>query len=317
MPYYDKETIEKLRQIDLLTYLSNYEPDNLVKISNNNYSTKEHDSLKISNGLWHWFSRDIGGKSAIDYLIHVKGKTFIEAIEILQQKSDISFSSPILKKSKQSFDRLVLPNKNSDNNNVINYLSNRGIDKKIIFECIDKNLIYEDQNKNAVFVGYDKNGVERYGFVRGTNSSRFMKEVYGSHKAFSFQLDSIKVSDEVHLFESAIDLLSYASLNKNYYETNLLSLAGIYLPAKNIRDSKIPLALAYYLNQHQNIKKIYLHLDNDQAGRNATKALIYVLQNRYEVIDNPPKFGKDYNDYLCYVKNEKSKNKSRGIEYEL
>ena len=109
MPYYDKETIEKLREIDLLTYLRNYEPDNLVKINKNNYTTKEHDSLKISNGLWHWFSRDIGGKSAIDYLIHVKGNTFLEAIEILQQKSDISFSSPVLRKSKQQFNRIILP----------------------------------------------------------------------------------------------------------------------------------------------------------------------------------------------------------------
>ena len=307
MPYYDKETIEKLREIDLLTYLRNYEPDNLVKINKNNYTTKEHDSLKISNGLWHWFSRDIGGKSAIDYLIHVKGNTFLEAIEILQQKSDISFSSPVLRKSKQQFNRIILPKRYKDNEHVINYLTRRGIDKKIVLECIDNNLIYEDVNNNAVFVGFDKDGIERYAFVRGTNDSRFMKDVYGSHKAFSFKLDSIHESDEVHLFESAIDLLSYASLNKNYYETNLLSLAGVYSPSKKLEDSKIPLALAYYLNQKPNIKKIYLHLDNDVAGRNSSEALAYVLKNKYEVIDDPPKNGKDYNDYLNILRSKKTR----------
>ncbi len=134
-----------------------------------------------------------------------------------------------------------------------------------------------------------------------------MKEAYGSHKAFSFILDSIHESDEVHLFESAIDLLSYASLTKNYYETNLLSLAGVYSPSKKREDSKIPLALAYYLNQNPTIKKIYLHLDNDLAGRNSSKALAYVLKNKYEVIDDPPKNGKDYNDYLNILRSKKSR----------
>ena len=81
-----------------------------------------------------------------------------------------------------------------------------------------------------------------------------------STPSFSFKLDSIEKSDTVHLFESAIDLLSYATLNKlenkEWYNDNLLSLAGVYQPAKKIDESKIPLALNYYLNQNQNIKKI-------------------------------------------------------------
>ena len=108
-----------------------------------------------------------------------------------------------------------------------------------------------------------------------------MKDAYGSHKAFSFKLDSLEKSDTVHLFESAIDLLSYATLNKlenkEWYNDNLLSLAGVYQPAKKIDESKIPLALNYYLNQNQSIKKIYLHFDNDSAGRIATMALKTVL----------------------------------------
>ena len=74
-------------------------------------------------------------------------------------------------------------------------------------ECIDNRLIYEDlPNHNVVFVGYDKNKVPRYAGVRATNNSRYMKDAYGSHKAFSFKLDSLEKSDTVHLFESAIDL---------------------------------------------------------------------------------------------------------------
>ena len=77
------EQIETARQTDLLTYLQTYEPDNLQKVGTQTYCTKEHDSLKISNGLWHWFSRHIGGKNALDYLIKVRGFSFTQAVEQL------------------------------------------------------------------------------------------------------------------------------------------------------------------------------------------------------------------------------------------
>ena len=83
MPYISPEQIKELQKIDLLTYLQNYEPNELVHESGDNYCTRSHDSLKISNGLWNWFSKGIGGKNAIDYLIKVKNYTFMEAIQLL------------------------------------------------------------------------------------------------------------------------------------------------------------------------------------------------------------------------------------------
>ena len=77
MAYVTPEAIAQARQIDLLTYLQNFEPQELVKISPGNYCTREHDSLKISNGKWHWFSRGFGGINALDYLIKVKDYSFI------------------------------------------------------------------------------------------------------------------------------------------------------------------------------------------------------------------------------------------------
>ena len=55
MPYISPEQIKELQKIDLLTYLQNYEPNELVHVSGDNYCTRSHDSLKISNGLWNWF----------------------------------------------------------------------------------------------------------------------------------------------------------------------------------------------------------------------------------------------------------------------
>ena len=44
MAFIPPETIEKARQVDLLTYLQACEPNELVHISGNHYCTREHDS---------------------------------------------------------------------------------------------------------------------------------------------------------------------------------------------------------------------------------------------------------------------------------
>ena len=63
---FDPAVIEQARQINLLSYLQRYEPSNLKRVAGNVYCTREHDSLKISNGKWMWWSRGIGGNSALD-----------------------------------------------------------------------------------------------------------------------------------------------------------------------------------------------------------------------------------------------------------
>ena len=69
----------------------------------------------------------------------------------------------------------------------------------------------------------------------------------------------------------------------------MISLAGVYQPSKKLEESKIPITIENYLKKHPEIKKIYLCLDNDTAGRNATKALKSVMSDKYEIIDRPPK----------------------------
>lgn len=304
MAYYPPDVIQRARQMDLLTYLKNYEPEELVHFSRDTYVTRTHDSLKISNGKWYWFSQGFGGRSALDFLVKVKEYSFMEAVEIIV--GNVITTPPKIYQSdkKVTLDRLILPDKAPNNDKAKSYLISRGIDESIIQECIDNDLIYQQfKNNNVVFIGYDKDKKARYAMCRGTNESRYMQEATGSHKAFSFKLESKEESNTLHIFESAIDLLSYATLlklnDKEWYNTHLLSLAGVYQPASKIEDSKIPLALNLYLNQHQNIKKIYLHLDNDKAGRLATLALKEVLPKQYEVIDDHPPVGKDVNDFLC------------------
>ena len=102
--------------------------------------------------------------------------------------------------------------------------------------------------------------------------------------------------EEVHLFECAIDLLSYATLAKlngqDWKEMSFVSLSGVYSPAKKIEDSKVPIALEKYLGSNPSVRKIRIHFDNDIAGRKAAQTLKTILPDKYEIVDEPPKAGK-------------------------
>ena len=129
-----------------------------------------------------------------------------------------------------------------------------------------------------------------------------MGDCSGSDKHYSFRLMNPD-SRSVHVFESAIDALSYATLIQlnggNYKTESLISLAGVYSPGSD-GTGKTPSSLEVLLKNNPNIEKIYLHLDNDAAGRNATKVIQNNLSQKYKIVDRPPRFGKDINDYLCH-----------------
>ena len=77
------EQIAKAREVKLLDFLYKSEPDNLIRSAPGEYGLKDHDSLKISNGKFNWFSRGIGGTNAIDFLVKVRGREFQEAVREL------------------------------------------------------------------------------------------------------------------------------------------------------------------------------------------------------------------------------------------
>ena len=302
MPYIAPEVITEAKRMDLLTYLREYEPGELVKFSSNTYTTRTHDSLKISNGKWMWWSRGIGGKSALDYLIKVRGMDFVQAVQTIMGNGSVSF--PTCKNIKSYEEQpLLLPQKSPTTEVVFDYLFGRGIDYEIINHCLEQELIIESlPYHNAVFIGYDENKEPKYAAYRATNQSRIMGDCTGSKKQYSFRLTA-ENTGEVHLFECAIDLLSYATLmkleSKDCRQFNLVSLAGVYSPKQKIEDSKVPVTLGRLLEKDKTIRRIVLHLDNDIAGRKATKALQTILSDKYEVVDDPPQYGKDVNDFLC------------------
>lgn len=298
----DPTVIEQARQMDLLSYLQAYEPSNLQRVAGNVYCTKEHDSLKISNGKWYWWSRGFGGVSALDYLIKVKEYSFVEAVEALTGNTADWMPPPAALKQDEP-KVLLLPTKNKDCDRVTEYLFRRGIDYQLIQDCIADGTIYESADyHNAVFVGKDDGGTPKYAACRSTMGSNFKRDATGSDKRYSFRLLAREPTSSVHLFEAAIDLLSYVTYlkceGKDYKSENLLSLSGVYQPKKGIRESKIPIALTTYLKANPQIKTIFLHLDRDKTGRLCAATLKKLLKNDYEIVDAPPPVGKDVNDFL-------------------
>ena len=300
MGYVTPDEIRQAKEMDLLTYLQNYEPHELVRVAPNTYCTREHDSLKISNGKWCWFSRGIGGKTALDYLIKVQDYPFTQAVETILGRTAarpplISYRQQIPEPPRD----LMMPELNSNTKAVVKYLMGRGIHPEVIDYCLTHRLLFESrQYHNAVFVGYDKEGKARYAALRGPMGS-YKGEVTGSDKRYSFSITESRSAETVHLFESAIDLMSYATLlrmtGRNWKQDALLSLAGVY---KTKRENVVPVSLSRFLTDYPGIKILRLHLDNDEIGRGAAKGIMDGLKDKYEILDEPPRYGKDVNDAL-------------------
>ena len=104
MPGVTREQIDRAKEWDLLSYLQTYEPGELTKKrpTDKEYRTKTHDSLVISNGRWNWTTRGFGGKTALDYLIKVRGMEFVEAVRTLNDgRAAPSLSQPVTRPPEQ------------------------------------------------------------------------------------------------------------------------------------------------------------------------------------------------------------------------
>ena len=305
MPYIPPEVVARAREMDLLTYLRTYEPQELVHFGGGTYCTREHDSLKISNGKWCWFSRGIGGYSALDYLIKVKEMPFTQAAETIMGKLSATppAFSPAPKVPKEKV--LLLPQANRSATHAVEYLHRRGIDYELIDFCIQTGRLYESypyHNVECVACSHRRNpkGIMLVAAVGIPDEVRADPSLIGVAGL------AVRIyADTLHMFESAVDLLSYGTLqkldSKDWRSENLLSLAGVYKPRAKIEESSLPAALVRYLSEHPHIRRVVLRLDNDATGRIAAETIKTLLPRKYAVtVDiQPPPQGKDYNDCIC------------------
>ena len=137
MPYATKAQIERARQPDLLTFLRQYKPDELIPTGPGTYKLRSHDSLKISNGKWCWWSHDkMGGVNALEYLIKVENMKFPDAVQLVNEQCGFfdarEVQSAPVKQKETPKAEFLLPVRFQNNKRVTAYLLSRGIDMAVL-----------------------------------------------------------------------------------------------------------------------------------------------------------------------------------------
>ena len=301
MPGVTKEQVAAARRMTAIEFLRRYRAGDLVKSSaHGEFELKSHDSFKINgeSSLWHWKSRGIGGKSALDYLLHVEGCSFVEAVRLLCDEQPV-FTPKNHANVERKRPPFEPPEKSPTSTRVESYLRCRGISQAVIGHCLQAGILYESlPYHNCVFVGRDADGVPKYAALRGTYTygKQFKAESTGSDKRFGFCIEPAQESGTVAVFEAAIDAMAEMTLTGDAADKYRLSLGGIYAPedGKPIRP---PAALEEFLRRHPQVNRIEFCLDNDPPGRAAAAALARLYGERYRVaVRLPPIEGFDYAD---------------------
>lgn len=145
-----QEQIEQAREVDLLAYLLSNEKG-VLKPEGANYCHNEHDSLVYvaSKNYWYWNSR--GRRiNAVDYLVKIRGYSFVEAVEHLIGSGTPAvsrYTAPSNREQRKPAKKkpFRLPWEKRCATFAISYLQRRGVHSDIIRRCMQLGLFYESR----------------------------------------------------------------------------------------------------------------------------------------------------------------------------
>lgn len=313
---YSEEQIANANAIDLMRFLT--ARGERFKKSGREYRWTTHDSVTVKDNQWFRHSQGKGG-GPIDFLMEFYNKTFPEAVaELLEEYGTTTTSNAeigvkdegCLNASPIPTPAMILPERNTDNEKVIQYLTGiRKIDRAIIDEFIRRGDIYEEaKTHRVVFTGRKPDGTIGYASWRGTYEKQERGDFSGSEKCYGFKSlaswtentsNKERNSRNLYVLEAPIDLLSFLTLYPKYrHENHYLSLGGVSNAA-----------LHTFLSERKDVKHIYLCLDHDKAGHDACARIFDELPDKYAVTQLIPA-KKDWNDMLV------ARNDDLNMEYE-
>ena len=306
-------------------------------------STVEHDSIVIyeDDNTYHRYSNGNGG-DAVAFMMEFSGidesdlnkhDQVNECIRILEQRLKINPELAVQQvRYKRVKPKFVMPEKADTNRKVRDYLCRtRGIEERIVDKWIDEGLLFQEAGRygNCVFISRDENGKPVYGVKRSADPVRkFVVDVEGSDYSQGFFIQGKpdeytykeNGSTDEHPFlyvtEAVIDLMSLPSIalrRRDYelrqqgkldcdpedYENRFLNSNWYSLNGCRKYDG-----LLNTIASHKGVKDVFLALDNDEAGKNASQAIKEEIQKRFPdrnidvSIDLPPTEGRDWNDEL-------------------
>ena len=295
--FMDSRLVEQARNADMIVFLGKH-CGFTFSTKRGSYRCKQHPSLAIKDDRrsWYWHSKGVGGYGVLDYLTKVENVPFRQAVDMAVTNgytAVVVHEPPMQKPIAPPPKQLILPEKAGIPLRLLDYLCNkRGIDSEVVSRFIDFDMLFEDRRKNVVFVGKDEDNKPRFASLRGTQGDgAFRGDCSGSDKRYGFHMLAVMPSPWLYIFESPIDLMSHASLNKAetgaWENVSRLSLSGT-------SDTAMP----FFLNRHKFIKELVFCLDNDTAGREAAVAMARKYADKGYVTRLELPRGKDFNEDL-------------------
>ena len=226
------------------------------------YRWMRYDSTVIDRNRWYRHSREIGG-GPIQFMQHFYGMDFVKAVKYLLDGEE---GAEFVQASRTPEPKLPFtPPKLSKNmHRTFAYLiKTRKIDADIVQHFVNEKKILEtEEYHNTAFCGYDEKGEMKQMHLRSTlPGNRFFMDIDGSDKQYYFR--HIGTNSDVYVFEAPIDMLSYITMNKgNWQESSYVCLGGVAIDAlKNV------------LSTNEQISKVYMCVDRDDAGDKTVKRI--------------------------------------------
>ena len=257
---FSDEQLQRASGIDIVAMLQG-EGEKLKK-QGRVYRWMRYDSTVIDRNRWYRHSREIGG-GPIQFMQHFYGMDFVDAVKYLLDGEE---GAEFVQASRTPEPKLPFtPPKLSKNmHRTFAYLiKTRKIDADIVQHFVNEKKIFEtEEYHNAAFCGYDEKGEMKQMHLRSTlPGNRFFMDIDGSDKQYFFR--HIGTNSDVYVFEAPIDMLSYITMNKeNWQESSYVCLGGVAIDAlKNV------------LRTNEQISKVYMCVDRDDAGDKTVKRI--------------------------------------------
>jgi hypothetical protein len=244
-----------------------------------------HGPVSITGLKFFNWKHNRGGGGAIDLVMHLADCDFIDAVFWLRNTV-----APIpTTKSNSSEDKkgntLLLPQRDDSHlSRILYYLTKkRALSETVVRQLIEKGMIYADKKANAVFCMRGKNRAIVGAELRGTSTSKWRGMAKGSNKNQGCFYIHTPNTKKMILCESAIDALSYFSLDNQW---SALSTAGA---------RHNPPWLARFAEKGFDI---YCGFDADETGDKMAQKMI----KTYPTIKRRRPTSHDWNDVLVNSK---------------
>ena len=257
---FSDEQLQRASGIDIVAMLQGQ--GEKLKKQGRVYRWMRYDSTVIDRNRWYRHSREIGG-GPIQFMQHFYGMDFVEAVKYLLDGEE---GAEFVQASRTPEPKLpfVPPKLSKNMHRTFAYLiKTRKIDADIVQHFVNEKKILEtEEHHNTAFCGYDEKGEMKQMHLRSTlPGNRFFMDIDGSDKQYYFR--HIGTNSDVYVFEAPIDMLSYITMNKeNWQESSYVCLGGVAIDAlKNV------------LNTNEQISKVYMCVDRDDAGDKTVKRI--------------------------------------------